>query len=360
MEKSISTSAEVSANSVLTSSDAEENLPTSPAGNAGQIMDSQSPNNCSVPESEATNIENNGNEKDYESTYDARRAKCMNDLETLPGNALKLSYPKEYKTWSNSKNRSKKLKGITGPQWGPELDTFPGFLKQLGPKKVPDDSLDRIDPSFGYVVGNIRWASKQLQSENRQNVETIMVRGVPMTKPQLAGFLGIRYDALRMRLNRGETAESILADFFKAEKPATTKSLAAKIEACPWPDGKEQHWERAFQAERHKLLAPHEEDSRTAFFVAKCQDECGYLNAWGQQYAETHGYDVPMPPKWIQRHEYWKRLRNFALEQRDVVLKEHHAKTHYNLDPSPEELSMVQELLGGPSSVTDEDIARPD
>ncbi len=355
MDKSIQVSVGINGQAVLTSSKTEENLSVSPSAIQSQTGSSHTLNNCSVPKSKENTTENIGNEKDIDKSNDERRQKCMKDLETLAGSALKQAYPREYKTWSNSKNRSKKLKGIKGPHWGVELDTYPGFLKQTGPKRFPEDSLDRIDPSYGYVVGNIRWASKQLQSENRKNVEIILVRGVPMTLPQFADLLGITYDALRMRIFRGDTIENILAQFLRADKPIA-KSKAAKIEACPWPKAKEEGWENTFKAERHKLLPPHEQDSRTAFFVAKTKQMLGYHRDQGRALSDWHGPEYRMSDDWIKKYEYWSNLLKTALELREIVLKELTPK--FSLEPSEEELALIEAFSGAPSTLTDEDMVQ--
>lgn len=345
------------ANSILAASTESENSSTPTSGNPSPAWDSQAPNNCSLPKSIENNSENTLHEKDAEEPYAARRQKCMHDLETQTGKALNMLYPTEYKTWSNSKNRSKKLKGITGPHWGTDLDTFPGFLRHAGPKPSTDDSLDRIDPSHGYVVGNIRWASKQLQSENRKNVETIMVRGMPMTKPQLAAFLGMTYNAFRMRLHRGDTVEDILNSHLQSEKPAI-KTLAAKIEACPWPQGKEQTWEAAFKAERGRLLAPKDRDSRTAFFVAKCEQQFALIYNEGKLHEEDYCAGVAVPVEWQKKYEYWNHLSNFAASQRRLATPEEFSPP-YSLEPTQEELDEMDAFLA-PPDITDEDIHRQD
>ena len=343
--------------SILTNNLKAENLTAPAAGNPSPAWGSQAPNNCSLPKSVEINTENLGHEKHADATYPERRAKCKNDLETLTGKALNILYPAEYKAWSNCKNRSKKLKDITGPRWGTELASFPGFLGAVGPRPTVEDSLDRIEPSYGYVVGNLRWASKQLQSDNRKNVETILVRGVPMTKPKLADFLGIKYDALRMRLHRGDTAEDILADHIRTD-PKPSKSPAAKIEACPWPEGKESAWEAAFKAERQQLLLPEQRESRTAFLVAKSILEFRRINNTVMQYGEDHGPDSKLPPKLQEVHEYWRRLRIYAWARRELVVREE-APAQYSVDPTDDELDQIADVLA-PSSLTDEDINRRD
>lgn len=343
--------------SILTSNKKVENLKAPAAGNPSPHSGSQAPNNCSLPKSVENNTENLGHEKHTDATYAERREKCMHDLETQTGQALNILYPIEYKTWSNSKNRSKKLKDITGPHWGTELEPFAGFLREVGPRPTVEDSLDRIEPSYGYVVGNLRWASKQLQSDNRKNVETFLVRGVPMTKPQLADFLGMKYDALRMRLHRGDTVEDILADHLRTD-PKPSKSPAAKIEACPWPEGRESAWEAAFKAERDQFLLTEQRDSRTAFLVAKSILEFRRINNTVMQYGEDHGPDSKLPPDLHKQHEYWRRLRIYVWEQRELVIREE-APVQYSIDPTNDELGQIADLLA-PGSLTDEDLYRQD
>lgn len=56
-------------------------------------------------------------------------------------------------------------RGITvDPRW---LD-FPTFLADVGPRPSPAYSVDRIDNALGYAPGNVRWATKSQQMENRR------------------------------------------------------------------------------------------------------------------------------------------------------------------------------------------------
>ncbi len=108
MDHPIATSIEVNEDVVLNVPHPLENLSISPTLTLGQAKGSQPPNGCSVPKSIEKTAENNTNENDTDEAYAERRQRCMLDLETHTGKALKLTYHKEYKTWSNSKNRSKK------------------------------------------------------------------------------------------------------------------------------------------------------------------------------------------------------------------------------------------------------------
>lgn len=177
-----------------------------------------------------------------------------------------------------------------------------------------------------------------------------------MTKHQLADLLGITYDAFRMKVHRGQSPEDILAEHFKAGKPAT-HSLSARIEACPWPKGKEQPWEAAFQAERKGLFNPGDQQSRTEFFVAKCNQELSKLNQQARKTAENldPNEDVPVDVAFAKQHEYWMGLRKFAWAQQELVRQEK-APLPYCLDPSEDELVMLEGYKGAPPAITAEDL----
>lgn len=304
-------------------------------------------NKCSVPKSGIHIIENSPSEKQSgPSTYEQRLAKCKSDLVAMTAKALNHTYKVEYKTWSNCKYRAKTLEGISGPMWGTELDTFPGFLAHVGPRPNPKDSMDRIDPAHGYVVGNLRWASKQLQSKNRQNVRGYIVKGEFMNLHQVAAYLEMSYDALRMQLHRGKDVHNLIVNYVNKTLSLNEKAIVAKaqkVEACPWPEGREKDWEACYQAEKSKLLKPSEQNSRTAFFVAKCSKEWWHLNNIAMEYAEDN--DMKSNPAYEKRMQYWQFLGNFAVNQRKIVQNAKDERT-YNVGPTDEDFKKILELFG--------------
>jgi hypothetical protein len=72
----------------------------------------------------------------------------------------------EYETYS--------ARGITV-----EFSCFEEFAAELGPRPSPEHSVDRIDNSQGYKVGNIRWSTASMQMVNQRR------------RRNISGFLGV-------------------------------------------------------------------------------------------------------------------------------------------------------------------------
>lgn len=48
------------------------------------------------------------------------------------------------------------------------MESFHAFLAAVGARPSKDHSLDRIDPNGSYVPGNVRWATRDVQSRNKR------------------------------------------------------------------------------------------------------------------------------------------------------------------------------------------------
>lgn len=53
-------------------------------------------------------------------------------------------------------------------EWVKKDTGFLNFLQHIGKKPTPAHSVDRIDNNRGYEVGNVRWATKLEQMQNRR------------------------------------------------------------------------------------------------------------------------------------------------------------------------------------------------
>lgn len=76
---------------------------------------------------------------------------------------------KEYKAWQHLRQRVKNLDCYA---YGLEVGftDFEHFYKDIGPCPDPSYSVDRKDTTKGYVPGNVRWASRLVQNNNRTNI----------------------------------------------------------------------------------------------------------------------------------------------------------------------------------------------
>ncbi len=87
----------------------------------------------------------------------------------------------EYAIWGSMKGRCLNPQDSNYPSWGgrgikvhPEWVTdFTAFLRYIGPRPTPQHSLDRYpDKNGNYEPGNVRWATKQEQTDNRNPCRT--------------------------------------------------------------------------------------------------------------------------------------------------------------------------------------------
>ena len=75
--------------------------------------------------------------------------------------------------WKAVKQRLEFQRGYEGvalhEPWRHDFLAFEQYILSLGPKPTPQHTLDRIENAKGYEPGNLRWASKSEQSQNRKN-----------------------------------------------------------------------------------------------------------------------------------------------------------------------------------------------
>lgn len=88
----------------------------------------------------------------------------------------KIYATKEYSTYMGMLSRVKSkekyaLLGVSNEFLGPE--GFKRFYDEVGPAPSPRHTLDRIDNTRGYLLGNIRWATYTEQLRNTS--KTFMV-----------------------------------------------------------------------------------------------------------------------------------------------------------------------------------------
>lgn len=125
-----------------------------------------------------------------------------------------LSYESpEHKTWRSMISRTgskrdhdtKYWKDISlrmAPEWRGD-EGFARFLAHIGRKPSPKHSVDRIDPSIGYIPGNVRWATTTEQARNRRDSTYLTVDGVYQHIEEWLKVSAVAKTSVRRRLAKG-------------------------------------------------------------------------------------------------------------------------------------------------------------
>jgi len=127
-----------------------------------------------------------------------------------------MSDTKVHKAWQHIKARCLRkcdasyhaygAKGITVcPEW---QKSFEAFYAHIGNPPSPQHTVDRIDITKGYEPGNVRWATRREQSNNRRN----SIRYDGLTILELSHKYQVHFERLKYLLRqRGLSLEEALA-----------------------------------------------------------------------------------------------------------------------------------------------------
>lgn len=134
------------------------------------------------------------------------------------GERAHMRHSKEYSAWQSMKQRcftenahfsSRYIKrGITVcPEWAAD---FEAFLRDVGRAPSKAHSVDRIDNNGNYEPGNVRWATRREQGNNRENNVRLDLDGEVKTVAEWGRSTGLGANIIRLRLKSGDSTKERL------------------------------------------------------------------------------------------------------------------------------------------------------
>lgn len=120
-------------------------------------------------------------------------------------------YSRLYGIWNAMIGRCHRKNSKAYPLYGgrgiavcDEWKSFEGFLKWSLENGYEDGlSIDRVDNDKGYSPDNCRWATMEIQANNKRTNITIEYNGEHHTIAEWSKILGVKYATLYMRYKRG-------------------------------------------------------------------------------------------------------------------------------------------------------------
>lgn len=83
------------------------------------------------------------------------------------------------------------------PKWQYDQQSFIRYMLNTLGDRPPGFSLDRIDNDKGYVPGNLQWADKTHQNNNKRNRREVVYKGDTMSQAQCARAIGVSREYIR-------------------------------------------------------------------------------------------------------------------------------------------------------------------
>jgi hypothetical protein len=150
------------------------------------------------------------------------------EAKTTHGHCVSRKLSPEYRSWAHMCKRCNNLndehypdyagRGITVCQrWA---DSFQAFFDDMGPKPSPKHEIDRIDNDGNYEPGNVRWATRTEQNNNRRNNRSLTINGRKMTFAEWEREAGIPRRRLRDYIDRRGFSLELVAYYIRRKLEA--------------------------------------------------------------------------------------------------------------------------------------------
>jgi hypothetical protein len=118
--------------------------------------------------------------------------------------------------------------------------SFETFYLDMGPRPSPQHSLDRINNDANYEPTNCRWATRDVQSQNRSDVQRITFGGHTRTWMEWSEHLGVASNTLSRRRKLGWPLEDVLSTPFGVRRAATAGKT--KVPVMQRQDASPGYW----------------------------------------------------------------------------------------------------------------------
>jgi hypothetical protein len=94
-------------------------------------------------------------------------------------------------------------------------DNFEAFLEDMGRKPSRSYTLERIDNDRGYEPGNVKWATRAEQANNRRNVILITHDGQSHSIAEWERIKGVRPGSIKQRIWSGWSPGRAITEPFR-------------------------------------------------------------------------------------------------------------------------------------------------
>lgn len=123
----------------------------------------------------------------------------------------------EYTTWISMRRRCNEIKHIGYKDYGGRgikvceewNNSFEVFLKDMGKRPSIEYSIDRIDPNKNYCRENCRWATKEIQNNNKRSVKLIEYKDKKLSITQWCRELNLPLYRTRRRFQKGWSLDRV-------------------------------------------------------------------------------------------------------------------------------------------------------